>query len=156
MNKATKKILVGVGLVIVIGLISYIIFVGYVLYKFTRGCGMDDGPFYATHLTAFEISSTVQTFNLSDGKLILDNRNDSLSPILIFQKNDGTTWALDTDVSKTESYGHTRIWKISDLQIKEKDDGMDLKFIAYWTFGGEAGRMKINKVTGENSFCLSW
>lgn len=116
---------------------------------------MDDGPFYAIELADIQFSDSLQTFELSDGKLILDNRSDSLSPILAFEQNESLSWILDTDVSKTEGYEGTRIWEISNISI---DDGsqINLRFTGHWTYGAEAGSMQIDKKTGKNSFCLSW
>src|SRR5690554_4645845 len=104
MKKSTKKSLIWIGSIIVIGVVSYIGFVGYVFYTFTSGCGMDDGPFYAVKLPDIQFSDSLQTFDLSDGKLILDNRSDSLSPVLALEVNGSLSWILDTDVSKTKGY----------------------------------------------------
>ena len=155
MKASTKKILIWTGSILLIGAISYVAYVGYVLYVFIGGCGMDDGPFYAQEVSDIQFSDSLQTFELSDGTLILDNRNDSLSPVLAFEMEGNFTWILDTDVSKTEGYEGTRIWEISNLTV-EDGSKMDLKFTGHWTYGAEAGSMHIDKKTGKNSFCLSW
>jgi hypothetical protein len=50
------------------------------MYSFTSGCGMDDGPFNAVLIDPIEISDSAQVFELlNNGKMILENRNDTLS-----------------------------------------------------------------------------
>lgn len=139
------------------GVIVYVVFLGHVFYTFFSGCGMDDGPFKAVLINQIELMEKAQQFDLSgNGKLILDNRSDTLSPIITLIENGKVKWTLDTDTRNTKGYEHTRIWKISDVKITKKTDPIKLRFIAYWTYGGEAGSMEINRKNGKNSFCLSW
>lgn len=65
MNKRVEKILIWIASIIAIGIIGYGFFIGYVVYSFSSGCGMDDGPFKAVVIDAVEISDSVQTFDLS-------------------------------------------------------------------------------------------
>lgn len=157
MNKTVKKILVGIASIIGIGIIGSIGFVGYVIYSFSSGCGMDDGPFEAVRSTPIEISESSLTFSLSNnGKLILDNRADTLSPVLTLIENGKIKWTLDTDLSNTEGYETCQIWEISNLTVKKDSDPIKLSFTGHWTYGAEAGSMEIDRGDGENSFCLSW
>lgn len=152
-----KKILIWCASILGAIVIGYIGFVGYVLYSFSSGCGMDDGPFEAALVAPIELSEKAQHFDLSDdGKLILDNRHDTLSPILTLVENGQVSWTLDTDTRKTKGYESTRIWKISSLTISNNSDPIELTFVGHWTYGAESGSMEIDRDHGENSFCLSW
>ena len=113
MNRTLKKILIWTASIIGIGIIGYLGFVGYVVYSITSGCGMDDGPFEAVLIEPILISDSSQTLNLSDnGQLILENRNDTLSPILTLIENGKVKWTLDTDVRNTKGYETCRIWEL--------------------------------------------
>ena len=88
MEETIKKILIWTASIIGIGVIGYLAFVAYVVYSFTSGCGMDDGPFKAVRIEQIVISDSAETFDLSNnGKLILENRDDTLSPILTLIEN---------------------------------------------------------------------
>lgn len=157
MNKTLKKILIWAASIIGIGVIGYVGFVGYVLFTFSSGCGMDDGPFEAVLIDQIEITENAQHFDLSDNaKLILENRNDTLSPIITIIENGKIKWTLDTDTRNTNGYESTRIWEISNLTITKNTDPIKLRFTGHWTYGAEAGSMEIDREDGENSFCLSW
>lgn len=157
MNKTVQKILIWVASIIAIGIIGYIALVGYVVYSFSSGCGMDDGPFKAVLIDPIEVSDSVQTFDLSEnGQLILENRNDTLSPIIALIENGRVKWALDMDVRNTVGYETCRIWEISNLTVTNDTDPIALSFAGHWTYGTEAGSMEIDRENGENSFCLSW
>ena len=98
-----------------------------------------------------------QIFNLSEnGKLILENRNDTLSPILMLIEKEQVKWTLDTDVRNTEGYETCSIWEIRNVSITKDTDPVKLRFTGYWTYGAEEGFMEINREDGDNSFCLSW
>ncbi len=157
MNKTFKKILIGIGILAGIGIIGYLVLVASVWHMFNVGCGMDDGPFKAALIDPIEISEHAQEFYLSNnGKLILENRNDTLSPILTLIENGKVKWTLDTDVRNTEGWESTRIWEISNVRIENKTDPIKLVFIGHWTYGAERGSMEIDRDDGENDFCLSW
>jgi hypothetical protein len=157
MNKTIKIILILTISIIGIVKIGLMYFVGYLVFSFTNGCGMDDGPFKAVRIDSIQISDSVQTFDLSDnGKLILDNRNDTLSPILTLIEEGNVKWTLDTDVRNTKGYETCRIWEISNLTVRKKTDPIKLSFTGHWTYGAEAGSMEIDRDDGENSYCLSW
>ncbi len=150
-----KKILLWLAAIIGIGVIIYVGFVGYIVYTF--GCGMDDGPFAATLIEPIELTENAQSFDLSEnGQLVLENRNDSLSPIITLIENGKVKWTLDTDTRNTKGYESTRIWKISKVTITKNTDPIKLHFAGHWTYGVEAGSMTINRENGKNSFCLSW
>jgi hypothetical protein len=118
---------------------------------------MDDGPFKAVLIDQIEMSDSSQVFDLSNqGKLILENRNDTLSPILSLVEKGNTKWTIDTDVRNTTGYENCRIWEINNITITENIDQIKLNFIGYWTYGAERGSMEINRKNGENIFCLSW
>lgn len=120
-------------------------------------CGMDDGPFNAVMIDPINISESAKEFDLSDnGKLIIDNRTDSLSPILTIKENGKVKWTLDTDTRNTKEYANTRIWNIRKVEILNKSNPIRLQFLADWTYGAESGSMEIDRKNGENSFCLSW
>ena len=138
-------------------------FFGYKVYDFLtfswlgNGCGTDDGPFTALHIAPIKLSDSIQTFDLADNRqLILENRNDTLSPILTLIQNGKVKWTLDTDTRNTEGYENTRIWKISNVTITNDTDRIELNFLGHWTYGAEAGSMEIVRDNGENTFCLSW
>jgi|TARA_B110000090_G_C13239691_1_gene391993 hypothetical protein len=157
MNKTTKKILIWTFSIIGIGILGYIAFVGYVMFTFASGCGMDDGPFKAVLVDQTNISENSEMFDLkNNGLLILDNRTDSLSPTLTLKENGIVKWTLDTDTRNTKGYESTRIWKISNVTITKNSDPIKLNFAGHWTYGAEAGSMEIERDDGENSFCLSW
>ncbi|WP_299122449.1 hypothetical protein [uncultured Tenacibaculum sp.] len=155
-----KKIILNIS--IIIAIISGIFLIGYlfiainVWYQFNVGCGMDDGPFEAVKINKIELSEKTEIFKLENGVLILDNRNDTLSPILMYKKNNTIKWVLDTDVRSTKGYENCRISSINDLKINESSKGLNLKFYALWTYGAERGSMNIEKKNGDNKFCLSW
>lgn len=157
MNKKIKKILIWTFSIIGVGIVGYIGFVGYVLYSLFSGCGMDDGPFKAVLINPIEITENAHYFNLADnGKLILENRNDTLSPVLTLIENGKIKWTLDTNTQNTEGYESTRIWEISNVTLSDSTDQIELSFTGHWTYGAEAGFMKIDRTDGDNSFCLSW
>ncbi|WP_347374580.1 hypothetical protein [Aequorivita sp. Q41] len=157
MKKTTKKILIWVASIVGFGIIGYLSFVGYVIYSLTRGCGMDDGPFNAVLINQIKISENSEMFDLkNNGILILDNRTDSLSPTLTLKENGIVKWTLDTDTRNTKGYESTRIWKIRNVTVLKNTDPIKLNFTGHWTYGREAGSMKIDREDGENSFCLSW
>jgi len=157
LKPTTKKILIWIASIIGVGVLGYALFVGYVVYSFTSGCGMDDGPFEARTIKAYQVSDSAQHFTLTGGaELILDNRADSLSPTFTLIESNNVTWTLDTDVSYTKGYETCGIWEIENLVVRNDSDPIVLHFTAYWTFGGEAGSMEIDRKTGENNFCLSW
>lgn len=118
---------------------------------------MDDGPFNAVMIEPIKISESAQVFDLSDnGTLIIDNRTDSLSPILTLKENGKIKWTLDTDTRNTREYANTRIWNIRKVEILNKSNPIRFQFFADWTYGSESGGMEINRESGENNFCLSW
>jgi hypothetical protein len=157
MNRTIKRTLIWVVSIIGIGFISYVGFVIYVLNLYAQGCGNNDGPFKAVLIKQCNISDSSQVYQLSgNGKLILENRNDTLSPLITLVENGKVKWTLDTDVRNTKDYKKCRIWKISDLVIMNNSDPIQLSFTADWSFGAERGTMEINRSNGDNSFCLSW
>ena len=157
MNKLTKKILIWTISIIGIGILGYLSFVGFILYTFMSGCGMDDGPFNAVLTNQKKLSENSITFDLkNNGILILDNRTDSLPPTLTLKENGIIKWTLDKNTRNTKGYESTRIWKISNVTITNNTDPIKLNFTGHWTYGAEAGSMKIDRKDGENSFCLSW
>ena len=152
MNKTTKKILIWTFSIIGIGIIGYIGFVGYVMYTFTSGCGMDDGPFEAVLIDPIKISESAQKFELSDNaELFIENRTDSLSPILTLKQNGKVKWTLDTDTRNTKGYEYTRIWKLDKIRITKKTDPIELEFIGFWTYGAETG-WKLTEKMAKMSF----
>ena len=156
MNKTFKKILIGLGIIGGIGLLGYLTLFALVWYQFNVGCGMDDGPFEAIKIDKKEFSKTAETFKLNKGKLILDNRHDTLSPILTYVVDNKIKWTLDTDVRNTKGYEYCRISSINDLKVIESSNELELEFYAVWTYGAESGSMNIEKEGGDNKFCLSW
>ena len=156
MNPAIKKILLWTISILGIGFLVYVGFLGVIYYQFTSGCGMDDGPFEAVVLTNYKVSDSANKFKIENGELFVDNRNDTLSPIITLVENGNVKWSLDTDTRNTEGYENTRIWKISNVQINKNTDPIRFSFTGHWTYGAEHGSMKINRGDGENDFCLSW
>ncbi|WP_299007479.1 hypothetical protein [uncultured Tenacibaculum sp.] len=157
MNKTFKKILIGVGIIAGIGITGYLGLIGVVWYQFSVGCGMDDGPFEAVTIKPIEITKNAKEFQLAkNGKLILENRNDTLSPTLTLIENGKVKWTLDTDTRNTKGYESTGIWEISNVIITKDSDPIKLRFTGHWTYGAEAGSMEIDRDNGDNKFCLSW
>jgi len=156
MNKTIKRILIWTASIIGLGIIGYIGFTIYVVYLFTSGCGMDDGPFEAVQIEQQILSDSTQAFELNGGHLILDNRSDTLSPILTLVENGKVKWTLDTDVRNTKEYESCRIWEIKNVTINKGSNPIKISFTAYWTYGAEAGFMEIDRKDGDNWFCLSW
>jgi len=156
MNKTTKKLLIGTSIAFGLLLIAAAIYIHF-FFKAIGPCGLDDGPFKAILVDQVVISDSALTFNLADnGQLILDNRNDTLSPVLTLVENGQKKWTLDTDVRNTKGFENWRIWKISNVTITKDTDPIRLTFTGHWTFGAERGSMEIDRKTGDNSFCLSW
>lgn len=150
-NKLIRILIIGIG---ILGCIS---FVGYTLLPFMSDCGMDDGPFEAVLIEPIIISESAQKFELSNNAILLiENRTDSLSPILILKQNGKVKWTLDTDTRNTKGYEYTRIWNIRNVEILNNSNPIKFQFFADWTYGVESGSMKIDWESGENSFCLSW
>lgn len=157
MNKTIKKILVWTLSLIVVGFIGYSAFLAYAVYSFSSSCGLNDGPFEASMIPPIQITDSAQQFELSDnGKLILENRNDTLSPILTLIENDKVIWTLDINTRNTEGYESTHIWEISDVTMIKNTELIKLNFVAHWIYGIEGGSIEIDRESGENSFCLSW
>ncbi len=156
MNKTLKKIFISIGIILGIGVVGTLIFIGVISYQITSGCGMDDGPFEAIKINPIEYSKNHKKFKLEDGILILDNRNYDQSPIISYIENNKTIWTLDTDVKNTPGYETCEINAINDLKVSESWEEINLSFYASWTYGGERGSMEIDKSDGDNSFCLSW
>ncbi|SDY07998.1 hypothetical protein SAMN05444411_12010 [Lutibacter oricola] len=156
MNKIVKKTLIGITIIIAIGVIGYTILHGIVWYQFNVGCGMDDGPFKAIKIENHLITDNHKIYKLKKGELILDNRNDSLSPIILYKEKGKIEWILDTDVRNTKGYETCRISSINDLKIINDSNKIEIEFYAVWTYGAESGWMKIDKNGGDNKFCLSW
>jgi hypothetical protein len=159
MNKTVKRIIIGTSIVFGLAIIGG----GVYLYLVFRAldslgpCGFDDGPFTAVVVDDVGLSDTLQTFDLANsGKLILNNRNDTLSPLLTLVENGKTVWTLDTDVRNTKGFETCRIWEISRLTVTKDTDPIKLTFLGHWTYGAERGAMEIDRETGDNSFCLSW
>jgi len=152
-----KKIIIGIASIVGIGIIAYIGFVAYVVLSLSLGCGWDDGPFHAIKIEPIEISNNAMRFQLSkNGELIIENRADTLSPVLTLIENGTIKWTLDTDVKHTKGYETCWIKKIENVRITKNTDPIKFTFTGYWTYGAERGNMKINRKTGKNSFCLSW
>ncbi len=120
-------------------------------------CGFDDGPFEAMIIKEAIVSDSAIVFDISNnGQLLVENRADSISPILVLRESNEMKWIIDLDVSKTEGYESTRIWKISNVNVINDSDPIELGFLGHWTYGIEYGSIEIDRSTGRNSFCLSW
>lgn len=159
MNKTVKIIVIGTGVFLGLAIIAISVYLYTVFQAFDDigPCGFDDGPFKAVVIDNVTIPDTLQTFELTNGgQLILNNRNDTLSPLLTLQENGKTKWTLDTDVRNTKGFETCRIWEISSVIITNNSDPIKLSFLGHWTYGSESGSMEIGRKTGDNSFCLSW
>ncbi|MFY0687581.1 MAG: hypothetical protein JXQ90_10480 [Cyclobacteriaceae bacterium] len=157
MNITIKKILIWTVSIIGIGVIGYFGFIGYGIYLFLSGCGLDDGPFEAVLIDEIELTEEGLQFDLSDnGALIIENRSDTLSPVITLIENGKVKWTLDADTRHTKGYESTRLWEVSNLTITQDTDPIEMSFTGHWTYGGEEGAMEIDRDDGENSFCLSW
>jgi len=144
--------------IIGVGVLGYFGFVAFQVLTFSGWgpCGMDDGQFNGVLIEKIEKSEFAQVYELENGQLILENRNDTLSPILSLVENGITKWTIDTDVRNTLGKENYRIWEISEVSIIDGTDPIKLNFIGHWTYGAEFGSMTIDRNTGNNKFCLSW
>ena len=156
MKKLRKRLLILLISIFGLGIVLYIGFEILMYYTFTVGCGMDDGPFKAKIINEYKSTENLKIIQLKKGRLIIDNRNDSLSPIIYLKEKGITKWVLDTDTRNTEGYENTRIWKISDITIENDNSEIKLSFIGHWTYGSERGKITIDRKNGGNKFCLSW
>jgi len=157
MNSTLKTFLIVAGVIAGIGVGGYLMLYIFVWYIFNIGCGFDDGPFEAVLIEPIEFTEHAEKFDLSnDAKLILENRNDTLSPIITLIENGKVKWTLDTDTRNTKGYEKTRIWNISNVKVSNGTDPIELRFTGHWTYGSEFGSMRIDRNDGDNSFCLSW
>lgn len=135
---------------------GYLIFLGIIYYQFTVGCGFDDGPFKAIQIDKSTKLNKDAVISLKNGELIIDNRHDTLAPLVGYKKDGKFEWIIDMDVRKTSGYEMFWISKIYEVEVKEGLRNIDLYFIADWSEGHEVGSMTIKKRNGKNSFCLSW
>lgn len=120
-------------------------------------CGFNDGPFKATVIEYAAITESAVLYDISDqAQLLIENRVDSLSPIIALKEAGELQWVLDTDVRNTEGYESARIWEISHVTVVNGTDPIELNFLGHWTYGVEQGSIEIDRDTGDNSFCLSW
>lgn len=157
MNKFLIKALrIGISTIAIITIL-YTAYICYSFFPFFSACGMDDGPFTAIHINPIELSDSTQYFDLSNNDtLFLDNRMDTLSPILTLIEKGVTKWTLDTDLRNTKGYKNSRIGNIYNVDLKASPTTIKLNFVAYWSYGHESGYMEINRKNGDNTFCLSW
>ena len=157
MNQTIKKAIIWIATIIGISLIGYGVVVTYFLHTLNRGCGFDDGPFVAVVIDTIILSPDAQEFEIShQGKLIINNRKSSKSPIISLVENEKVKSSLDMDTRNTLGYEATTLQKLSEVVITRKNNPIEMKFISHWTFGAEVGSMEINRKNGENTFCLSW
>lgn len=158
MNKKTlKRIAIWIASIVGVCLVVYLGLVFYVVYSFSGGCGMDDGPFIAVKTKPVKITKTSERFPLSDGgELVITNRQDALPPVLTLLERGKVKWTLNTDVRNTDGYQTSTIREVYNVSILQDTDPIKLKFTANWTGGAEAGSINIDRESGENSFCLSW
>jgi len=118
MTKTTKKIVLWTAVILGIGFIGYVGFVIYELNSFVSGCGMNDGPFNAALIDPIVLSEHSEKHALTKNTtLVIDNRTDTLSPVLTLKENETVIWALDMDTRNTKGYETTLIWKISSITI---------------------------------------
>lgn len=159
MDRTVKIILIssGVVLALLIGGVAVYLYLIFSTLESLGPCGYNDGPFRAVRIDPVTISHSALTFDLSkQGKLFIENRGDTLSPIITLTENGQVKWTLDTDVRNTKGFEKCWIREIENVRITEEANSIRLAFLAYWTYGGEAGSMQIDRETGANTFCLSW
>jgi len=157
MQQITKKILIWTFAIIGLALVGYIGLISFLIFSNSNSCGLDDGPFQAVLIKPIELTENAKRFNLSDqAVLILENRNDTLSPVLTLIEDGKVKWTLDTDTRNTKGYELTRISQIDNVNVSQDTDPIKLNFTGYWTYGAEAGSIEINRKNGGNNFCLSW
>ncbi len=150
--------------IIIIMVLSFLIYVGYVIFGFISfsntfdKCGMNDGPFTAQKIES-EFIENKNDINLKlENKytLIIQNRTDSLSPLITLKKSDKVEWTLDTNVRFTQSFESSFLSRIENVTVEKSTEFIELRFTGYWTYGAESGYIRINRNTAENFFCLSW
>lgn len=154
MKTIRKLLLLGIFFILFFTVIYVtIFFIG--IYAFTSGCGTHDGPFEAVLIQPVEIQNSADTFELSnDSRLVLDDRDDALSPVLVFLVGNRLKWTLDMDLKIVNENYYISSISISD--VSETKEEIILNFHADWNYGYERGWMTINKENGDNEFCLSW
>ena len=64
MNNTVKKILIWIASIIGIGVTGYVGFLRYMIFTFSSGCGMNDGPFNAVLIEKVELTETAKIFDL--------------------------------------------------------------------------------------------
>ncbi|WP_405376972.1 hypothetical protein [Nonlabens sp. Asnod3-A02] len=119
---------------------------------------MNDGPFTAQKIES-EFIENKNDINLKlENKytLIIQNRTDSLSPLITLKKSDKVEWTLDTNVRFTQSFESSFLSRIENVTVEKSTEFIELRFTGYWTYGAESGYIRINRNTAENFFCLSW
>lgn len=117
----------------------------------TYSCGFDDGPFTAIPSDSIAKASDSKVFELkNDGVLCIDNRIDTLPPVISFYEEELLKWSVVMDLE------NWRIDSIYSIEVSKDKALIKLEFIASWSFGNEFGSMRIDRYSGDNSFCLSW
>lgn len=145
-------------MILIIAAIAVILLipVGRFAYSIFFGCGFDDGPFKAV-LTTEEIRvDSAEVFQINTEEILLDNRSDSLPPLVGFKSDGEMNWVLDLDLKNTKKYDHCSISRLYNVEVQDYGDSFGLVFTAVWTYGHERGRMTVKKRTAKNHFCLSW
>lgn len=139
--------------------LGFIGFLGYGVYIFLVlfTCGLDDGPFEAELINPIEIPEVAEKIYIENyGILHVDNRTDSLSPVLTLVKKGKIVWSLEMDLARTKGFENSFLEKISQIRWSIDDDDFYMDFVANWDFGNERAWMTINLDDGDNCFCLSW
>lgn len=122
-------------------------------------CFMDDGPFTAETIQIPIDSIGDKYFDVKKGgKLYLRNDTTYSMPVFSLVEDGELKWSilmLPDDGSDSE-YDYY-ITEIRNVKIKRANNNIiKLTFNVNWNFGGEFGRMIIDRETAVNSFCLSW
>ena len=151
-----KPIIRGILILSGICIAGYLTFLGIIYYQFSVGCGFDDGPFKGIRIDKNTPINNEVVLSLKNGELIIDNRHDTLAPLVGYKRDGKYEWIIDMDVRNTSGYETYKISKIYEVKVEEGVRNLDLYFIADWSEGHEVGSMSIKKKSGKNSFCLSW
>jgi hypothetical protein len=146
-----KKILIGLGIVVLIVVGSY----GYIMYQFTDGlgkCGMSAGPCFGQQVD-FNLETEIVDLYLDcpNGRIGFISTQDTLSPkVFKVDKSSRLLWALRLD---SDSCSGIPMKKISGMEILE-DNGIKRIHFFNQTYS-EPGTIYLTDDYNFEYLCLS-
>ena len=108
--------------------------------------GFDQGPFYGTSygdgITGIEVDERLE---YRDGDLMVYNRREAVSPVLIYQAGDAIRWAITLDLAPNSQSQDYQLAKVENLSLLYGMFRDRIDFTGTWTFGQKPGRIYIWK-----------